>query len=235
MTGFGGWARCRGRLVHCRVVQQPRYLPRQGGGNPVIARSVATWQSWRRFGFPGTPEPLHGPLDCHGPSALAMTGFGELGALLRALGSSPRSFNNKGIRHGKPGKTPSLLGLRDVAIQRTDDRGPKTVLFAARSAGNRLSSVLRLLSSGWPSAFANDEAGRGCPRGRPLARCTVTGGRPYGDRVRIGPRAYQAVALNLTQSWEELSDDPKRFPPRHSRAGGNPTFRAFSGFPLARE
>jgi hypothetical protein len=40
-----------------------------------------------------------------------------LGALLLALGSLPRPFNNKGIRHGKAGETPSLLGLRDVAIQ----------------------------------------------------------------------------------------------------------------------
>jgi hypothetical protein len=56
-------------------------------------------------------------MDCHGPSALAMTGVWGLGALSRALGSLPRPFNNKGIRHGKAGKTPSLLGLHDAVIQ----------------------------------------------------------------------------------------------------------------------
>jgi hypothetical protein len=35
-----------------------------------------------------------------------------LGALLRAFGSSLRPFNNKGIRHGKAEKTPSLRGAQ---------------------------------------------------------------------------------------------------------------------------
>jgi hypothetical protein len=46
----------------------------------------------------------------------------EVGALLRTFGSLSRPFNNKGIRHGKAGKTPSLLGLRDVAIQNRSAR-----------------------------------------------------------------------------------------------------------------
>jgi hypothetical protein len=32
--------------------------------------------------------------------------------LLLALGSLPRPFNNKGIRHGKAGETPSLRGAQ---------------------------------------------------------------------------------------------------------------------------
>jgi hypothetical protein len=51
-----------------------------------------------------------------------MTGVWGLGALRRALGSLPRPFDNKGIRHGKAGKTPSLLGLRAVAIQNRSTR-----------------------------------------------------------------------------------------------------------------
>jgi hypothetical protein len=36
----------------------------------------------------------------------------RLGALLRAFGSLPRVFDNKSIRHGKTGKTPSLRGAK---------------------------------------------------------------------------------------------------------------------------
>jgi hypothetical protein len=109
-------------------------------------------------------------MDCHGPSTLAMTEVWGLDAL-SALGLLPRPFNNKGIRHGKAGKTPSLLGLRDVAIQAAPGFSETTQCFP------------RL--SGLPRAFGphNDEAGHGRPRGRPLARCTATGGRPYGDRI----------------------------------------------------
>jgi hypothetical protein len=116
-------------------------------------------------------------MDCRGPSALAMTGVWGLGALSRALGSLPRPFNNKGIRHGKARKTPSLLGLHDAVIQ------------AAPGFSETTKRLPRL--SGLPRAFGprNDEAGRGRPRGSPLARCTATGGRPYGDRVGVRPRA----------------------------------------------
>jgi hypothetical protein len=41
--------------------------------NPVIARSVATWQSRRRLAFRETPEHLQGHLDCRGHKAFAMT------------------------------------------------------------------------------------------------------------------------------------------------------------------
>jgi hypothetical protein len=41
-----------------------------------------------------------------------MTEVQGLGALSRALGSLSRPFNNKGIRHGKTGKTPSLRGAQ---------------------------------------------------------------------------------------------------------------------------
>jgi hypothetical protein len=78
----------------------------------VIARSEATRKSRRRFSVLEAPEHLQGRLDCHGPSALAMTGFWGVGALLLALGSLPRPFNNKGIRHGKAGETPSLRGAQ---------------------------------------------------------------------------------------------------------------------------
>jgi hypothetical protein len=137
-------------------------------------------------------------MGCHGPSALAMTGGWGLGALSRAFGSLPRPFDNKGIRHGKAGKTPSLrgaqrrgnpesfnaaakppeilLGLRDVPIQ------------AAPGFSETTKRLPRL--SGLPRAFGprNDEAAWS-PKGTPLARCTATGGRPYGDRVGAGPRA----------------------------------------------
>jgi hypothetical protein len=79
---------------------------------------------------------------------------------MRALGSLPWLFDNKGIRYGRAGKTPSLRGAQRRG--NPEDRGQMTENshIAARSAGNRPSSVLRLLSSGLPRAFGprNDEA-----------------------------------------------------------------------------
>jgi hypothetical protein len=44
----------------------------------VIARSVATWQSIRRFSRPKRRGKLQGRMDCHGPAALAMTVLEEM-------------------------------------------------------------------------------------------------------------------------------------------------------------
>jgi hypothetical protein len=53
-----------------------------------------------------------------------MTEFWEFGVLMRAFGSLPRPFNNKGIRHGKAGKIPSLRGAQRRG--NPEDRGQMT-------------------------------------------------------------------------------------------------------------
>jgi hypothetical protein len=54
-----------------------REAPRQSP-HFVIARSEATWQSMRRSNFPGCHGGLRGHVDCHGPTALAMTRGGVI-------------------------------------------------------------------------------------------------------------------------------------------------------------
>jgi hypothetical protein len=56
--------------------------------------------------------------------------------LLRAFGSLPRPFNNKSIRHGKVGKTPSLRGAQRRGNPESFNAAakPLEILFRRRDA-----------------------------------------------------------------------------------------------------
>jgi hypothetical protein len=99
-------------------------------------------------------------MDCHEPSALAMTEVWGLGALSRVLDSLSRPFYDKGIRHGKAGETPSLRGA-----QRRGNPGsfnaaaePPEILLGRRDEAIRA-------AVGFPETMRRPPRPSGLPRG----------------------------------------------------------------------
>jgi hypothetical protein len=107
------------------VTPSPRHDKAQSAAatpHPVIARSVATWQSKRRFRSPKRQSQRKGRLDCRGPAALAMT---DRCVMARGVMSWPPFISSCGARNAmvtpspRHGKARNTMALPHPVIARS--------------------------------------------------------------------------------------------------------------------